>query len=486
VIPIRDILARLESFGLLATTGPATDLAVAGISDDSRKVRAGDLYVAIRGYIDDGHRHLKDAAEAGAAAALIETPSPELNLPQFRVSDGRRAAAIAASVVFGDPADRLSLVGVTGTNGKTTTVHIARHLLATRMPTASIGTLGVVTASGDWETTQLTTPGPIEFQRRLAGLEQSGAECVVAEVSSHALAQHRVDGASFDVGVFTNLSRDHLDYHADFDEYRDTKRRLADLVASNGSLVVNGDEPAWSSLLSDGRCLRYGLVADADYAARDVRMGERGSSWTLVAPDAEIEVTLPLPGEFNVHNALAAVGVTAAFDFDLGMTSDALATVPAVPGRLEVIADSPLVLRDYAHTPDALRRALAALRPLVKGRLIVVFGCGGDRDPGKRPLMGEAAAEGADYSIVTSDNPRGEPPEAIVAEIVPGLGAADHEVIVDRRAAIARSLEIAGISDAVLLAGKGHEDYQVVGDEKRPFDEAVIVEEFLNRARGAD
>ena len=486
MIPIRDILARLESLGLLASTGPEIDLAITGVSDDSREVRAGDLFVAVKGSTDDGHRHIRDAAEAGAVAALLETPEPELNLPQFRVSDGRRAAAIAASVMFGDPGDRLSLVGVTGTNGKTTTVHIARHLLARKMATASIGTLGVIDTAGNREATKLTTPGPIEFHRRLAGLEASGAECVVAEVSSHALSQSRVEGADFDVGAFTNLSRDHFDYHADFEEYKSIKRRLADLVGPDGTLVVNADEPAWGELPGGHRWIRFGLKSDADYTARDVQLKAGASSWTLVAPDEEVGVKLPLSGEFNISNALAAVGIGAAFDLDVVTMADSLTSVPAVPGRLEVIAMSPLVLRDYAHTPDALKRALSALRPFVEGRLIVVFGCGGDRDPGKRPLMGEAAAKGADYSIVTTDNPRSEPPAAIIDDILPGLGAAAHEVIVDRRDAIKRSLELAGSDDAVLLAGKGHEDYQVIGGSTRPFDEAVIVSEVLAELRGGD
>lgn len=483
MIPISDILDRLRASGLLATTGPQTDLKVTGISDDSRKVRAGELYVAVRGHVHDGHQFLRHAAEAGAAAALVETPNGELELPQFRVLDGRRAAAIAASVVFGGPATALALVGVTGTNGKTTTVHIVRHVLSLTMPTASIGTLGIIDAAGAREQTQLTTPGPIDFHRWLAVLEEAGAECVVAEVSSHALAQGRVEGATFDVAVFTNLSRDHLDYHADFDAYRAAKERLADLVAEDGALVVNADEPAWAALSRERRSMRYGLGGAAEYTARNVELGPYGSRWTLVTPDGAIDVTLPLTGELNIANALAAVGVAAAFELDIASVANALATVPPVPGRLEVIGDAPLVIRDYAHTPDALRQALIALRPLAKGRLIVVFGCGGERDPGKRPLMGTAAAEGADYAIITSDNPRSEPPEAIIAEIVPGLGTALHEVIVDRRAAIARALEIAAVEDVVVLAGKGHEDYQVVGDERRPFDEAVIVQELRSERR---
>lgn len=486
MIWLNAILDRLESHGLLASGYPETDVTVTGITDDSREVRAGDLYVAVRGYVHDGHDFLEEVTEAGAAAALVETPDSGVALPQFRVSDGRRAAAIAASVVFGRQAEGLRLVGVTGTNGKTTTVHIARHLLSSAMPTASIGTLGVIDATGRRETTQLTTPGPVDFHKRLAGLRQSGAECVVAEISSHALTQGRVEGTEFEVAAFTNLSRDHLDYHADLDAYRSAKAHLAELVTPHGTLVVNGDETAWDVLPRNRRSIRFALEAEAEYTAREIELDPSGSRWKLFAPGVELDVRLPLPGDFNVANALAAVGIAAAFDLEIAATADSLATVPPVPGRLEVIAAEPLVIRDYAHTPEALRRALAALRPAVTGRLIVVFGCGGERDPGKRSLMGRVAVEGADLAIVTTDNPRHESPDTIIDEIVPGLASGSYEVIVDRRTAIARALELAGEGDAILLAGKGHEEYQIVGDERRPFDEAVVVRELLAETREAE
>ena len=458
---------------------PEIDLEVTGITDDSRQVKPGDLYCAIRGYADDGHRYLRSAAEAGATASLVEFEEHELDLLQIRVANTRRAAAIAAQVVYGDPADELKLVGVTGTNGKTTTVQLARHILGRAQPSASIGTLGVVAASGQWTTTELTTPGPIDFARQLAELRKDGAEIVVAEVSSHALTQERVSAVTFDVGVFTNLTRDHLDYHTDFDDYRAAKARLLELLESDGVLVVNADETAWGTLEWQGRRSSFGVREQADYAATDLRFGPGGSSWRLTTPDGAADVDLPLLGEFNVSNALGAAAVAGAVGLDVETVAAALSSAPPIPGRLEVLAREPLVIRDYAHTPDALRRALDALRPYVTGQLIVVFGCGGDRDRGKRELMGAAAAEGADYSFVTSDNPRTEVPETIIAEIVPGLGEAPHEQIVDRRAAIERAFQFAGPADAVLLAGKGHETYQVVGDERRPFDEAVIVQELL-------
>ncbi len=484
MIPIAKVLARLDSCGLLADPAPPSEIAVTGISDDSRRVAAGDLFCAIRGHVVDGHRFLKDAAEAGAVAALVDTPNDEIGLPQFKVADSRRAAAVAAHVVFGDPSADLTLVGVTGTNGKTTTVHLIWHILSRLGPCGSLGTLGVRAASGDLVPTRLTTLGPVEFAQRLAELRASEVEVVIAEVSSHALAQGRVEGARFDVGVFTNLSRDHLDYHADLDEYRSAKLRLAELVAADGALVINADDPAWSDLLGREDAISYGLIGDAEYRARDVKLGPRGSSWMLITPRAEARVELPLLGRFNVVNALAAAAAAGVLGVEPALTAEALADAHSVPGRLEVLARAPLVVRDYAHTPDALKEALGALRPLVAGRLIVVFGCGGDRDPGKRPLMGRAAAEGSDYVVVTSDNPRTEPPERIIADILPGLEGAAYEQVVERHAAIARALELAEMGDVVLLAGKGHEVEQIIGDERRPFDEAAIVSELLAEGLG--
>ena len=482
MISVGAVLERLESYGLLGSRVQAIELPISGITDDSREVEPGHLFCAIRGHAADGHRFLPQAEAAGAAAALVEEERSDLGLPQYRVKDGRRAAAIAAQVVYGDPASALHLVGVTGTNGKTTTVHIARHVLSAEWGTGSIGTLGTVFPSGERRAASLTTPGPVAFARVLAELRDAGARYVVSEVSSHALAQRRVDGAVFDVAVFTNLTRDHLDYHTSLEDYRSVKLRLIDLLSPEGALLLNADEPAWSGTEADRRTITYGLAADAEYRAVDVELGPAGSSWTWLTPEGNAGIALPLLGEFNVSNALAAASAAHVLGMEPRDIAAALSALPSVPGRLEILSRGPLVLRDYAHTPDALRRALETLRPATAGRLIVVFGCGGDRDRGKRPQMGQAAAEGADLIIVTSDNPRREPPEAIIDEIMPGIGSAPHERIVDRRAAIARAIELAGTSDTVLLAGKGHETYQVVGMERRPFDEAVIVNEILGRA----
>ena len=478
MIRIADIVTRLEASGLLKSPGLDQEFEVTGISDDSRHVKPGDLYCAIRGYRDDGHRYLSQAAGAGAAAALVETRDEDLDLPQVEVADTRSAAAIAAQIVFGEPAVRMTLVGVTGTNGKTTTTMVARHVLSRTGATAGLGTLGAIDPEGGRQATELTTPGPIELARRLAEFERGGASRVVMEVSSHALVQRRVDGLEFEAAVFTNLSRDHLDYHQDFDDYLAAKSRLAGLVSESGALVVNADEPAWGKLPERERTVRYSLGADADYRAEGIQCGRSGSEWTLVAPDGSAEVMLPLLGDFNVANAMAAAALGGSLGMNVEALAEAFRDVPQVPGRLEVLSSPPLVIRDYAHTPDALRRVLRAARAMADGRTIVVFGCGGERDRGKRPLMGEVAAREADFSIVTSDNPRNEDPFEIIAEIIPGLAGSNFEQIEDRRLAIERALELAGDEDVVVLAGKGHETYQLVGDERRPFDEAAIVAEL--------
>ncbi len=409
-----------------------------------------------------------------------------LHIPHLVVSDARRAAAIAADAAWGYPSRQLQMIGVTGTSGKTTTVAMIRHLLdAPGSSSASIGTLGVLVGSAGEVLPGgggLTTPGPVELPAVLRTLVARGVRSVAMETSSHALDQHRVDALRFDAGVFTNLSRDHLDYHGSMEAYLASKARLLTLLAPDGTAVVNADAPEWTALPTAPRTLRVGLRSrDADLLARDVRYGPSGTRCTFVYEGATAEVTLPLIGDFNVANALGAVGAALAAGMDLGALADRLATLPQVPGRLERILDAPTVLRDYAHKPDALERALAAVRPFTPGKLIVVFGCGGDRDRGKRPIMGGIAVRQADHVIVTSDNPRTEDPERILDDIEAGMEGHAHERIEDRREAIARALSIAQQGDVVMLAGKGHETYQIRGSEKLPFDEAAIVRELALR-----
>ena len=455
------------------------------ITDDSRRVTRGSLFVAMRGAAFDGHDYLGVAATSGATGAIVEDPARS-SLPAFVVRDARHAAAVAARAAFADPAARLTMVGVTGTNGKTTTVGLLRHLLDEPGATAaSIGTLGVLRGSaGDVIPGGggLTTPGVVELQRLLRLLSDSGVTRLAMEVSSHSLDQRRVEGVEFQVAVFTNVSRDHLDYHHTMEAYVAAKARLADYVAADGVLVVNADDRAWDVLPQGRQLVRFGLDAPSDVSATDIRWTGRGSEWTLKAGGRSRQVALPLLGAFNVANALGAAAAAWAMGHTVEHIAERLSSTPQVPGRLERLLERPAVLRDYAHTPDALERAIAAVRPFVSGQLIVVFGCGGDRDRGKRPQMGAIAEAGADRVILTSDNPRTEDPERILDDIEAGMRGAKHERLEDRRAAIARALVLASPDDMVLLAGKGHETYQIRGTTSYPFDEKVVVHELARES----
>jgi UDP-N-acetylmuramoyl-L-alanyl-D-glutamate--2,6-diaminopimelate ligase len=478
---MEDIRAALEEHGLFAGVQGDLPAEFNRIADDSRTVERGDLFVAVRGWDSDGHDFLAAAAERGAAAVIVEDPS-RTKLPALVVTEGRRAAAIAASTYFRNPSRDLKLLGVTGTNGKTTTTSIMRHLFDDGGgSSASIGTLGVLVGS-EGEVLPggagLTTPGPVELQRILRQLVDRGVKTVAMEVSSHSLDQKRVDGLEFDAAVFTNLTRDHLDYHGTMEAYLGAKARLLGYLRRGGAAVVNADAPEWAALDISSRVISFAVRSDADIRARNVRYTSEGSEWTLVTPRSSADVTVPLIGEVNVENSLAAAAVA----FALGQPADAIAaklgSVPQVAGRLEVISTRPTILRDYAHTPDALERTLGTARAFTRGKLIVVFGCGGDRDKGKRPLMGAIAEQGADYAIVTSDNPRTEDPDSIIDDIEAGMRESNHERVTDRHAAIQRAIELAEEGDIVLLAGKGHETYQIRGTTSYPFDEKEIVRDL--------
>ncbi len=325
----------------------------------------------------------------------------------------------------------------------------------------------------------LTTPGPVDLQATLAALAGSGVTRVVMEASSHSLDQGRLDGLQFAEALFTNLSRDHLDYHGTMEAYRDAKLRLTQYLELDGVAVINRDDAAWREV-SGPRTVSFGEHVDADVRASHILLETSGSRFEISGAFGTRMVDLPLMGEFNVHNALAASAGALALGEDLDKVVQRLAAAPQVPGRMERISDRPCpVLRDYAHTPDALDRVLRTLRPLVPGRLIVVFGCGGDRDRGKRPIMGRIVAECADTPVLTSDNPRTEDPEAILDDVERGMVGTDHLRIVDRREAIAAALAAAAADDTVVLAGKGHETYQIIGTERVPFDEAAIVRELV-------
>ena len=470
---------RLAGAGLLVEWPAMTSAPVLeSVTTDSRRVAPGALFAAYRGSVSDGHAFLAAAVKAGAIAAMVEHPVAEVRVPQIVVRDGRLAAGAAAALAHGDPASALTLLAVTGTNGKTTTVALLRHLFGEEAPAGSIGTLGAIDGTGTVlpGTGNLTTPGPVELQAALAALRDGGVRTVAMEASSHSLAQDRVAGLRFRAAVFTNLTRDHLDYHGTEERYLEAKLRLQGYLAPDGVAITNAGDPAWRAVAPRPGNLSFGLEVPADVTARDVEGDAGGMRFTLVAGRAEHRIALPLLGRFNVENALAAAAAALALGHDPARVAALLRQAPQVPGRMERIAERPcVVLRDYAHTPDALERALVALRPLTAGRLIVVFGAGGDRDRGKRPTMGRVAAQGADLAIITSDNPRTEDPERILDDIEAGMGDVPHLRIEGRRAAIVRALSIAAAGDTVLLAGKGHEDYQVLGTQKLPFDERAIV-----------
>ena len=492
-MPVHGIVAALEGAGVAVGPVMPADGAVAGVrvarvQQDSRRVGPGDLFVAWSGAVHDAHDHVAAAAASGAAAAIVERPVPGAAVPQIQVDNARLAAAVAAGLVAGSAWRGLRTAGVTGTNGKTTTTALLRGLMGRTAPTAAIGSLGVVGPDGRIRegTAGLTTPGPVQLTAWMSSLAHAGVDGVVLESSSHALDQFRLDGIRFDVTAFTNLTRDHLDYHGSYERYLAAKARLLELGGEGAPAVINADDPAWSALRPRGPVITYGLGPDASLRAARVRRTSLGSGFDLVWKGRRTHVALPLPGGFNVSNALCAAGCALALGQSLDDVASGLAAAAPVPGRMELVVREPFqVLIDFAHTPDALRQVLAVTRPLASGRLIVVFGAGGDRDPAKRPAMGAAVARHADLAVVTSDNPRSEDPAAIVAQVAAGITGCDAVEIVDRREAIHRALDAAAPEDTVLLAGKGHERVQVVGSEKRPFDERRIVLDHL-ATRGAE
>ncbi|TVP47305.1 MAG: UDP-N-acetylmuramoyl-L-alanyl-D-glutamate--2,6-diaminopimelate ligase [Gemmatimonadales bacterium] len=497
----RGLGAELRMPGGGAGDGAGDTVALTGVAQDSRLIDPGDLFLAWKGTDHDAHDFLGDAMARGAAAALVERFVNDVEIPQLRVADGRSGAALAAMLVLGDPSAELRVTAVTGTNGKTTTALLVRHLLGNSGPSAALGTLGVVGPDGRVRegTGGLTTPGPATLARRIRALVDEGVRELVMEASSHALEQRRLDGLRVNIAAFTNLSRDHLDYHRSMEAYFEAKAHLLGLLSEDAEVVVNAGDPAWSGLPPVKARVRPvgfagepapGIPAGGErlpaLLAHRVRYSGSGSHFELreEGQSGSHEVRLPLLGRFNVENALVAAGVALAAGQALETVAANLSGAPAPTGRMELTLTEPVpVILDYAHTPDALERVIETLRPLYPGRLIVVFGAGGDRDRSKRPEMGRIAAEGTGFAIVTSDNPRTEDPAAIVDDIVAGMPAEaeGHRWIriEDRRLAMARALEIAVPGDAILLAGKGHETYQVVGTEVRNFDERAVLRELL-------
>lgn len=461
---------------------------------DSRHVAPGALFVAVRGHHMDGHAFLGDVLDRGATALLVETLPQALQSRVERegqavvqVPNSRRALAAIAAAYYRHPSKQLPLIGVTGTNGKTTTTYVIEAILqAMGMSVGVIGTVENRFAGERVEATQ-TTPGALDVQRMLRRMQDRGVHAAVMEVTSHALHQDRVTGCEFAVCVFTNLSRDHYDYHGSEAEYFAAKARLFTELPGRWH-VLNLDDPYGRKLLaaSKSRVLTYGIEQEATLTPRAVVHGLDGIRFTLPTTKGTLEVQSSLVGRHNVYNLLASIAVGLALDVDADAMLRGIQQLTQVPGRLERVdaGQDFYVFVDYAHTPDALEQVLHTVRAETPGRLITVFGCGGDRDPGKRPLMGRLAAAISDYTVITSDNPRTEPPETIVADIVAGVDPSRHyTMMVDREQAIAHAIAEARPKDTVVIAGKGHETYQIVGQARRHFDDREVAREAL-RHRG--
>jgi UDP-N-acetylmuramoyl-L-alanyl-D-glutamate--2,6-diaminopimelate ligase len=472
-----------------------TEVEITGLAYDSRRAGPGTLFFCVPGHDADGHDFAAKVVEAGAAALVVERDL-DLAVPQVRVADARAAMAPMAARFWNHPTAELQMAGITGTNGKTTTAFLLRGILeAAGRPCGLLGTVKQVVGGVEEEVVR-TTPEGIDLQATFRRMLDAGDRACVMEVSSHALTLHRADAIDFDVAVFTNLSQDHLDFHADMEDYFAAKRLLFE--AAPGAAAINVDDPYGRRLAAQIDCLSFSPEgANADFSATDVSFDASGASFTARTPAGPVAVTMPLPGLFNVENALAALAAAAALGIEPADAAEALAGAPRVPGRFEPVDEGQpfTVLVDYAHTPEALENVLRAARPLSEGRLIAVFGAGGDRDRDKRPRMGRIGAELSDLAIVTSDNPRSEQPEAIIDEILAGVPAEARDprtqsgadaggvsVEPDRREAIAIALREAVEGDTVVIAGKGHEQGQEFeGGRKVPFDDREVAREELRR-----
>jgi len=499
---LTDVLAGC---GAEQTSGGRTPVDVTGVSQDSRKVKPGDLFVAVPGAKEDGAQFVGEAVSRGAVAVVSEKPLSS-QVPYFKVSNARKALALIAANFHGRPADQLTLLAVTGTNGKTTTSYLLKSIAAaTGSSTGVIGTLGYSLGGVDHVSAH-TTPEPLELHRILRQMVDAGVETVVMEVSSHALLQERVHGLTFKGAAFTNLTRDHLDYHKDMEEYFQAKRKLfLENLSQGGVAVVNGDDTYATRIYNELRgqkrmAWKFSRLGNGEISATDVSLTLKGIQGVLKTPAGDIPFKSGLLGAHNLENILAAAGVALGVGFALRKDVQAgVERMDQVSGRMERVENhgprgAPTVFVDYAHTDDALKRALEAARAMAKGRVIVVFGCGGERDAGKRPLMGAAAAEGADVSVITSDNPRNENPDDIISQVTPGLekgglrrispgkaksGEKGYLVEVDRKTAIETAISLGKEDDVVLIAGKGHEMFQTIGSEARDFDDRKVAARAL-------
>lgn len=463
------------------------DIDITGIAYDSRKVTAGNVFICIKGYETDGHRFAAQAAANGAAVIVAEDEI-SVDVPVVYVENSRRTIAELAMRFYGNPGEKLSLIGITGTNGKTTITYLIKSILQTAGK--RVGIIGTnQNIIGDklllTKSTTPTTPNALELQQLFNEMVDNSAEYVVMEVSSHALELDRVHGCRFDVGVFTNLTQDHLDFHKTMENYLNAKAKLF-AISEKG--VVNYDDEGGRQIVQKAECgdiLTVGLNDGCALKAENISSSSRGSSFDMVYKGESYHVNICIPGRFSVYNAICAAGAALQLGIDIDTIIKGLASATGVVGRVEVVPTDTdyTVIIDYAHTPDGLENIINCVKGFAEGRTITLFGCGGDRDNTKRPIMGEIAGRLSDYSIITSDNPRTEDPQAIVHEIEEGMKRTDGEytLITDRREAIGYALDMAQKGDVIILAGKGQETYQIIGKEKQDFDERIEVYKHLKK-----
>ena len=474
----------LEGIEVLDATADM-EMEIPHVSYDSRATQPGDLFVAMTGFAADGHAFIGKAMAAGASAVLCQKQPEDPAVPYVRVADSRRALAEVGANFFGHPADSMTMVGVTGTNGKTTTTYLLKSILE-QAAGAKVGLIGTNQNMIGEEIipTERTTPESFELQRLFAQMRDAGCTHVVMEVSSHALALDRVYGVHYAVGIFTNLTQDHLDFHKTMEAYCDAK---AILFRNCDAGVCNADDPWTERLLKDATCrkLSYAEHAPADLRAENVCLEADHVAFDAVTKEKSVPIRVNIPGGFMVYNTLDVLGAALMLGIPLEKSADVLARVPHVKGRVEVVptpGKDYTVLIDYAHSPDGLENVLTSVKGFAKGRTIALFGCGGDRDKTKRPKMGKIAAEIADFVVVTTDNPRTEKPGDIIADILPGMQDSDtpHVVVEDRIEAIHWAMDHAEPGDVIVLCGKGHETYQEVNHVKHHMDEREIVADYLN------
>ena len=475
----------LQGITVLDTTADL-NTEIAAVAYDSRKVTAGALFVAVSGFASDGNRFIPMAMEKGAVA-VVTAKRPEGDVPYILVESDRLALALIGCNFYGQPAKAMTLIGVTGTNGKTSVTWLLKQVLE-QVTGAKAGLIGTMeNRIGDRVLpTDRTTPESFELQGLFASMRDAGCRYAIMEVSSHAIALHRVGGVHFDVAAFTNLTEDHLDFHKTMEHYCDTK---AELFARCDKAVLNADD-AWFGRI--GRLASCPVVTTSvkgagNLYAKDVQLLSDGIRFTAVSQGEETAIALPIPGRFTVYNVLTVLGIVKALGIDLQAAAEALKTVQGVKGRVEVVpTDKPYtVLIDYAHTPDGLENVIRSVRDFCKGRIITVFGCGGDRDPIKRPIMGRIGVELSDVAIITSDNPRTEDPNGIIADILAGVTAemGEYATVPDRRQAIRYAMDMAQKDDIIILAGKGHENYQEIHGVKHHLDEREEVAAHLKETR---